>query len=186
MAKLIYTAIASLDGYVADTDGNWDWSMPDAEVHAFVNERERALGTMLLGRRMYDVLVAWDDPAMLEDDSPEIREYAEVWLATDKVVYSRTLSEPRGPRTRIESDFDPEAVRTLKTEAERDIGIGGPELAALAMRAGLVDEIQLLLSPVIVGGGNRALPADVRLDLELREERRFANGVIGLNYAVRK
>jgi dihydrofolate reductase len=183
MAKLIYSAIASLDGYVADEDGKWDWSVPDAEVHAAVNDHEREIGTYLLGRRMYEVLVAWE--TMATDGEPEvIRDYAEIWRAAEKVVFSSTLEQPQSARTRIERAFDPEAIRALKDGAERDIGVGGPELAAEALRAGLVDELQLFLSPVSVGGGKRALPAGVRVDLELLDERRFANGVVAVRYRV--
>jgi dihydrofolate reductase len=182
VAKLIYTSIASLDGYVADADGKFDWSVPDNEVHAFVNDREREIGTYLLGRRMYDVLVAWEDPKMLEHEQAEIRDYARVWLDRDKIVYSRTLAEPVSARTRIEPQFDPDAVRAMKASAERDLSVGGPGLAAEAFAAGLVDEVNLLLSPVIVGGGTRALPDGIRLGLELADERRFTNGVVYLSY----
>lgn len=182
LAKLVYTAITSLDGYVADADGKWDWSVPSPEVHAFVNDRERTLGTYLLGRRMYDVLVAWEDPAMLAHEDAEIREYAEIWLALDKVVYSRTLEQPASARTRIEREFDPDAVRATKARADRDLSVAGPELAAQAFAAGLIDEVHLLMSPVIVGAGTPALPSGVRVDLELIDERRFANGVVGLSY----
>jgi dihydrofolate reductase len=181
MAKLVYSAIASLDGYVADEDGKWDWSMPDEEVHSFVNDLERGAGTYLYGRRMYDVMVAWET---LDEDEPVMRDYAEVWRAADKVVYSRTLDAPASERTRIEREFDPERVRRMKASADRDISIGGPELAAQAIAAGVVDEIHLFLSPVIVGGGKKALPDGVRCDLELLDERRFGNGVVHLHYGV--
>ena len=184
MAELIYAAIASLDGYVADAEGKFEWSAPDEQVHGFVNEIERRVGTQLLGRRMYEVLAVWDSPDMLSDTSPAIREFAELWQATDKVVYSRTL-ESVGPRTRIEREFDPEAVRELKRSADRDLSVGGPELAAQALAAGLVDDCHLFLSPVVVGGGTRALPAGVRLELELLDERRFDNGVVHLHYRAR-
>jgi dihydrofolate reductase len=181
MAKLVYSAIASLDGYVADEDGKWDWSMPDEEVHSFVNDLERGAGTYLYGRRMYDVMVAWET---LDEDEPVMRDYAEVWRAADKVVYSRTLDAPASERTRIEREFDPERVRRMKASADRDISIGGPELAAQAIAAGVVDEIHLFLSPVIVGGGKKALPDGVRCDLELLDGRRFGNGVVHLHYGV--
>jgi dihydrofolate reductase len=180
MAKLVYSAIASLDGYVADEDGKWDWSMPDEEVHAFVNDLERGAGTYLYGRRLYEVMVAWET---LDDDHPVMRDYAEVWRAAEKVVYSRTLDAVSSERTRIEREFDPAAVRAMKASAERDISIGGPELAAQAIAAGVVDEINLFLSPVVVGGGKKALPDGVRLDLELLGERRFGNGVVYVRYA---
>jgi dihydrofolate reductase len=182
VAKLIYAAIASLDGYVADEQGNWDWSRPDAEVHAFVNDLERPIGTYLYGRRMYEVLVAWET---MDEPEPEMRDYTEIWRATDKIVYSRTLEDVSSARTRIERDFDPEAVRGLKAEAGADLSVGGPELAAQALRAGLVDECHLFLAPVVVGGGKRALPDGSRVDLELLDERRFANGTVHLHYRVR-
>jgi dihydrofolate reductase len=182
MAKLIYSAIASLDGYVADADGKFEALAPDAEVHAFVNDLERPVGTMLYGRRMYDVLVAWETWP-LDDESAITRDWAELWRAADKVVYSRTLEEPASARTRIEREFDPDAVRQLKVTTDRDISIGGPELAGQALAAGLVDEIVLFLCPVTFGGGNRALPDGVRLALELRDERRFSGGVVYLSYA---
>lgn len=183
MAKLIYAAITSLDGYVADEDGNFDWSEPDEDVHSLVNDLERPIGTHLYGRRLYDVMVAWET---IDDEQPVIRDYAEIWRAADKVVYSRSLQTVSSARTRIERSFDPDVIRRMKLEAERDISVGGPELAAQAIRAGLVDEIQLFLSPVVVGGGTRALPNDVRVDLELLEERRFDNGVVYLRYRTKK
>jgi dihydrofolate reductase len=182
MAKLVYSAIASLDGYVADRQGNWDWSAPDEEVHRFVNDLERPIGTYLYGRRMYQVLAAWET---MDDEHPAMRDYAQIWRDAEKVVYSRTLDEVSSARTRIERDFDPEAVREMKASAERDISVGGPELAAQALRAGLVDECQLFLAPIVVGDGQRALPDGVRVELELLDERRFANGTIYLRYRTR-
>jgi len=184
VGRLIYGAIASLDGYVADADGGFDWAAPDEEVHAFVNELQRAAGTQLLGRRMYDVLAVWETMDTGPDQAPVIRDFAEIWRAADKVVYSRTLRAVSTARTRLERDFDPEAVRALKRDADRDLTVGGPGLAAEALRAGLVDEVHLFLSPVVVGGGTRALPDGVRLDLELLDERRFGNGVVHLAYRV--
>ena len=181
MAKLIYSAIASLDGYVADEDGKWDWSVPDEDVHALVNDLARPLGTWLLGRRMYEVLAAWET---IDDEDPVIRDFAEIWRSTDKVVYSRTLEAASTARTRVEREFDPEAVRRMKDESERDLCIAGPELAAQALRAGLIDEIQLYLSPIIVGAGNPALPDGVKVPLELLDERRFSNAVVHLRYRV--
>jgi len=182
MADLIYSAITSLDGYVADEHGRWDWSFPDREVHAAVNEMERPIGTHLYGRRMYEVLVAWET---MDDPDPHMRDYAQIWRAADKIVYSSTLEQVSSQRTRIERRFDPEAVRELKGSAAGDLGIGGPHLAAEAFAAGLVDHVHLFLSPVIVGGGNRALPDGVRLDLELVDERRFGNGVVYVHHRVR-
>ena len=182
MAKLVYTAIASLDGYTEDEDGKFDWAMPDEQVHAFANELERPVGTHLYGRRMYETMVAWETMA---DPDPVMRDYAEIWRAADKIVYSKTLAEASSARTRIERDFDPEAIRQLKAAADRDLAVGGPTLAADALRAGLVDEIQLLLNPIVVGGGNPALPDGVRLELKLMDERRFGNGVVFVRYSTR-
>jgi dihydrofolate reductase len=181
MAKLIYSAITSLDGYVADEDGKFDWSVPDEEVHAFVNDLERPVGTYLYGRRMYDVMAAWETMD-LAGRSPLMRDYAELWRAADKIVFSATLQAAASARTQIERDFDPDAVRLLKARAERDISVGGPGLAGAAIRAGLVDEYHLFLSPVIVGGGTPSLPGGVRVRLELLAERRFGNGVVHLHY----
>jgi dihydrofolate reductase len=184
MAKLIYSAISSLDGYVADADGNFDWAAPADEVHAFVNDLERPIGTYLYGRRMYETMAFWENAHTFEDQRPVMQDFAAIWQKADKVVYSRTLGAARSARTRIERDFDPEAVRQMKASAERDITVGGAELAGQAMKAGLVDECQLFLTPVVVGGGTRSLPDDVRLQLELLDERRFANGVVYLRYRV--
>jgi len=179
MAKLIYTAIASLDGYIEDEDGRFEWAAPDEDVHAFVNDLERPIGTYLYGRRMYEVMAAWET---ISDPAPVMQDYAHVWRAADKIVYSTTLETVSSARTRIERAFDPEAVRQMKASAERDLSIGGPELAARAFRAGLVDECRLFLSPIVVGGGKPALPDGVRLPLELLDERRFGNGVVHLRY----
>jgi dihydrofolate reductase len=182
MAKLIYVAIASLDGYIADADGRFDWSMPSEEVHAFVNDLDRTAGTHLYGRRLYEVLVAWETMDTGPDQDPVTRDFAQIWQAADKIVYSRTLASVASARTRIEREFDPEAVRRMKAEAERDLSIGGAELAGQAIRAGLVDDCHLLLSPIVVGGGQPALPDGVRWELELVDERPFANGVVHLHY----
>jgi dihydrofolate reductase len=179
MAKLIYSAIASLDGYVADQEGRWDWSVPDEEVHRAVNELERPVGTYLYGRRMYEVLSAWET---IESDEPAMADFAQLWRAADKVVFSRTLESVTTARTTLEREFEAGAVGRMKEEAARDLTVGGPGLAAEALRAGLVDELNLFLSPVSVGGGTPALPRDVRLELELVGERRFANGAIHLHY----
>src|SRR6476660_6785943 len=176
MANLIYAAIASLDGYVADESGNFDWAAPDEEVHAFVNDLQRTVGTYLYGRRMYDVMAAWETMDMVPDQPPVILDFARIWKSADKVVYSTSLQTVASSRTRIERHFDPEAVRRMKAGAGRDISVGGPHLAARAIEAGLVDECQLFLAPVVVGGGNRALPAQVHWRLELLDERRFGNG----------
>jgi dihydrofolate reductase len=181
MAKLIYSAITSLDGYVADEDGNFDWAAPDEEVHTFVNDVERSVGTYLFGRRMYEVMVAWET-MRLGDQPPVVRDFAEIWRAADKVVYSKTLQTVSSARTRTERDFDAEAVRRMKVTAGRDISVGGPNLAAQAIEAGLVDECHLYFTPIVVGGGTRSLPNDVRVKLELLDERRFGNGVVHLHY----
>ena len=183
MAKLIYSAITSLDGYVADADGKFDWAMPDEEVHAFVNDLERPVGTHLYGRRMYEVMVFWETAQSRAGQTPVSRDFAEIWQAADKVVYSTTLETVSSARTRIERDFDPEAVRRMKAAAGSDMSVGGPGLAAHAFRAGLVDECHLFLAPVVVGGGRRALPG-VRLGLELLDERRVGGGFVHLRYRV--
>ena len=182
MAKLIYSAITSLDGYVADEDGNFDWAAPDEEVHAFVNDLERPIGTYLYGRRMYDVMRYWETAPTDAGQQPVMRDYARIWQAADKIVYSKTLATASTTRTRIEKDFDTDAVRRMKATATRDISVGGPHLAAQAIRAGLVDELHLFVVPIVVGGGNRALPEHARLRLQLLEERRFAGGVVHLHY----
>lgn len=183
LGRLTYTALCSLDGYIEDAGGGFEWGAPDAEVHAFVNERERAVGTMLIGRRMYETLAVWETMET-EGEPVEIADYKRIWLDAEKIIYSRTLTDTTAPRTRIEPEFDPEAVRALKAGAEHELSIGGPELAGAAFAAGLIDEVALLVSPVAVGGGKRALPAGLRLNLELEEERRFGAGVVFLRYAV--
>jgi dihydrofolate reductase len=182
MAKLIYSAITSLDGYVADEEGNFDWAAPDDEVHAFVNDVERPVGTYLYGRRMYEVMAEWENIRTLADQPPVAEDYAGIWHGADKIVYSRTLEAVSSARTRIEREFDPEAVRQMKAQSDRDISVGGPVLAAQAIRAGLVDEYRVFLTPVVVGGGTRFLPEGVRVKLDLLDERRFANGVVHLHY----
>lgn len=185
MAKLIYLGLMSLDGYIADREGNFDWAEPDAEVHTFVNDLQRPAGTYLLGRRMYEVMAVWEHPEVFGDIPAYIRDFAELWQAAEKVVFSRTLQDVPTARTRIEREFSADAVRRLKNESGQDLAVGGAELAAEAIRAGLVDEFQMFLSPVAVGGGKRFLPDDVRLRLELLEERRFGNGMVFLRYANR-
>lgn len=185
MARLIYSGLMSLDGYIADRDGNFDWAEPDAEVHSFVNELMRPAGTHLLGRRMYEVMAAWEHPEDFGEIPAYIRDFADLWKATDKVVFSRTLKEVSTARTRIEREFSADAVGRLKAGAGRDLAIGGADLAGAAIRAGLVDEFQMFLSPVAVGGGKSFLPDDVRFRLELLEERRFGNGTVFLRYANR-
>ena len=185
MARLIYSVITSLDGYVADEDGNFDWSAPDEEVHTFVNTLQRPVGTYLYGRRMYEVMVYWETAHKFPDPPDFIREFTHIWQAADKVVYSRTLKTVSSARTRIERDFDPETVRQMKAAARRDISVSGPELAAQAITAGLVDEIHLFVTPIVVGGGKHFLPDNFHLRLELLHERRFGNGVVHLHYRTR-
>ncbi|POH57363.1 dihydrofolate reductase family protein [Arthrobacter glacialis] len=185
MGKLIYAAITSLDGYIADTAGNFDWSTPDAEVHAFVNDLERPIGTYLLGRRLYDVMKVWDTFYGQDGLPKEMEDYAAIWHQAQKIIYSTTLSEPGAANTRIEPTFDPDSIRRLKAEATTDLSVGGAELAGQALKAGLVDEIHLLMSPVMVGGGKRALPDGASTSLELLEQRRFGNGVVHLHYGVK-
>lgn len=181
--RLTYTALCSLDGYIEDPDGDFMWAAPDAEIHGFINDLERDVGTMLLGRRMYETLVVWETMPT-EGEPPELADYKAIWLAADKIVHSRTMTEAASARTRIEAEFDPEAVRALKASAERELSIGGPELAAAAFAADLIDEVALFVSPVIIGGGKPALPAGARIDLELIEERRFSGGVVYARYDV--
>ena len=182
-AKLIYSAIASLDGYIADEEGNFDWAEPDEEVHAFVNDLERPVGIHLYGRRMYETMAGWEtDPNLAASSSPTMRDFAEIWQAAEKVVYSRTLDAVSTSRTRIEREFDPAAVRELKRSAEGDLLIGGAELAASAFAAGLIDECHLFLAPVLVGAGNRCWPDRVWARLEPLEDRRFDNGMVFIRY----
>jgi dihydrofolate reductase len=185
VAKLIYSAISSLDGYVADEDGNFDWAVPDEEVHAFINDLDRPVGTYLYGRRMYETMVGWETDPTLADRSPLMRDFAQIWRAADKIVYSRTLERVTSARTRIERDFDPEAVRRMKAAAGRDLTVGGPDLAAHAIKAGLVDEWRLFVTPIVVGGGKRSVSDNVRVKLELLDERRFKGGVVYLHYRTR-
>jgi dihydrofolate reductase len=182
MARLVYSALMSLDGYVADERGNFDWAMPSDEVHAFVNDLQRSIGTHLYGRRLYEVMRAWETMHTLPDQPAVVLDFAAVWQAADKVVYSRTLETVSTARTRLERAFDPEEVRRMKETSDHDLLIGGPELAAHAFAADLVDDVHLFLSPILVGDGTRALPDRVRLDLELVDERRFANGTVYVHH----
>jgi dihydrofolate reductase len=181
VARLIYSVIASLDGYVADERGNFDWAEPDEEVHTFLSELERPVGTYLYGRGMYETMVYWET-AGGADQPPFVRDFAEIWRAASKVVYSRTLAAVSSERTRIEREFDADAVRRMKAEAERDLTVGGPDLAGQALAAGLVDECHLFVAPVVVGGGKPSLPSNVRLNLELLDQRRFGSGMVYLRY----
>jgi dihydrofolate reductase len=185
MGKLIYSMITSLDGYVSDSNGNFDWGAPAEELHRFINEHFASLGTYLYGRNMYEVMMFWATAHTIPDLPPHELEYARTWQAANKIVYSSTLTEVTTERTRLEKTFDPEAVRRLKAESDHDLSVDGPHFAAQAIRAGLVDEYQLFIGPVIVGGGNRFFPEDVRVDLELLDERRFSNDVVFLRYRVK-
>ena len=186
MAKLIYSAIASLDGYVADADGQFEWAAPDEEVHTFINDLERLIGTYLYGRRMYEVMAAWETAQTDPDPDQQrvTRDFARIWQAADKIVFSQTLQSVSSSRTRIARAFDPEAIRQLKSHSERDLSVGGPDLAAQAIKAGLVDELHLFVTPVIVGGGTLSLPSQVHLRLDLLDERRFGSGVVHLHYRI--
>jgi dihydrofolate reductase len=182
MAKLIYSVIASADGYVEDAKGSFDWAAPDEEVLRFVNDLERPVGTYLYGRRMYQTMVYWETVPMEPGASPGVRDYTAIWRAADKIVFSRTLESVSSARTRLERRLDPGAIRQLKSAAGHDLSVGGADLAGQAIAAGLVDELQLILVPTIVGGGKPALPSGVRLDLELLDTHRFANGTVFLKY----
>jgi dihydrofolate reductase len=182
MARLAYSAIASLDGYISEASGGFEWAAPDQEVHAYVNELERRIGTHLYGRRMYETMVFWDTQGDGPDDSDITRDYAAVWRAADKIVFSRTLGAMSSARTRIERAFSPAVVQGLKASAGSDLSIGGAELAGQALAAGLVDDLHVFVVPVLVGGGTRALPDGVMAALDLVRERRFANGFVHLHY----
>jgi dihydrofolate reductase len=184
LANLIYSVLESLDGFIEDDAGNFDWAGPDEEVHSFINDLERTVGTHLYGRRMYEVMSYWE-VTDFADQPAYVQDYAEIWRPVDKIVYSRTLDAVTTARTRLEQDFDPDAVRELKATVERDLTVSGPELASHAFRAGLVDELHLFLAPIVVGGGKRSLPDDVRIELDLLDERRFGNGMVHLHYATR-
>jgi dihydrofolate reductase len=184
MANLIYGAICSLDGYVEDQGGTFEWAAPDPEVHAFVNELERPVGTYLYGRRMYETMVFWETVDTGPEQAAETRDYAEIWRAADKIVYSRTLDHAASERTRIERNCHADSIRRLKQASESDLTVGGAELARRALSAGLVDECHLFLHPIVVGGGKRVLPDAVRTRLELLDERRFTSGVVFLRYRV--
>ncbi|MCB0032383.1 MAG: dihydrofolate reductase family protein [Anaerolineales bacterium] len=184
MAKLIYSMIMSLDGYVEDAQGDFNWSAPDEEVHAYINKLALSLGTYLYGRRMYETMVYWETAHTLPDQSSVELDWARQWQAAEKIVYSTTLTEPHSQRTRIERVFDPEAIRQLKATTKYNISVDGPTLAAQALRAGLVDELQMIMCPVIVGGGKRFFPEGVQPNLDLIEEQHFDNGVVFLRYAV--
>jgi dihydrofolate reductase len=185
MARLIYSAIASADGYVEDAAGRFDWAAPDEELLSFVNDLERPVGTYLYGRRMYETMLYWETARTVPGQPPSVREFTGIWQAAEKVVFSTALESVPSARTRIERNFDPGMVRQLKSAAGHDMAVGGADLAGQAIQAGLVDELQLLLVPVMVGGGKRALPGGVRLDLELQDTQRFASGAVYLRYRLK-
>ncbi len=185
MAKLIYGMIMSLDGYTEDAQGKFDWGAPDEGMHSYINTLTSSVGTYLYGRRMYETMVFWETAHTIPDEPHVFYDWARQWQAADKIVYSRTLTEPRSARTRIEREFDADALQHLKANTGHDITVNGPELAAQAIRSGLVDEFQMIVCPVVVGGGKRFLPDGVRLDLELIEQRRFGNNWTVLRYAPR-
>lgn len=182
MAKLIYSFLVSMDGYVADEDGKFDWAAPDEEVHAFINDLQRPVGTYLYGRRLYETMICWETDPALAAQSAVMRDFADQWQAAEKIVYSTTLQQVSTGKTRIERTFNPEALRQLKATAGHDLTVGGPGLATHAVRAGLVDEYQLFLTPIVAGGGTRFFPNGVRGELDLLEERRFGSGMVYLRY----
>ena len=184
MGRLIATMLCSLDGYSEDADGAFDWSAPDEEVHGFINDRYREVGTFLYGRRMYETMQVWETDFAGPEQPPLMQDYAQQWIAAEKIVYSSTLPEVTTTNTRLERSFDPDDVRALVAASDRDVSVSGPHLARSAFAAGLVDEIGIFITPVIMGGGTRFLPDDIRLDLELIEEQRFSGGVVFVNYRV--
>ena len=184
MGTLIYAANISLDGFLEDETGSFDWSVPDEDLHALWNEHERRIGTSLYGRRMYETMRVWESDDWLTNEPAVVREYAEIWRDADKVVYSTSLTDVSTARTRIERQFEPGAVRALKENSGADLSIAGARIAAEAFRHGLVDECVLLLYPVVVGGGKPALPRGIRLDLELIDHRRFDSGAVYVRYRV--
>jgi dihydrofolate reductase len=185
MAKLIYFMPTSLDGYIADETGNPDWAAPDEEVFAFINDLVRPIGMYLYGRKIYETMAIWETPDVIPGLTPGMLDFARIWQATDKIVYSKSLEIVSTPKTRLEREFDPQAVRNLKTQSPHDVSVAGPNLAAQAIRAGLVDEYHLLVVPMMRGGGKRVLPSDVCVKLDLLDERRFANGMVHLRYHTR-
>jgi len=186
MVNLIYSVFMSLDGYMEDASGNFDWAAPDEQVHQFVNDLERSVGTYLLGRRMYETMKFWESEANLAGEPPAMLDFAKIWQAANKIVFSRTLETASTRRTRVEKNFDPGAIRQLKEEADKDISIGGPELAAHAFQSGLIDECHLFILPILVGGGKKALPDQIWLELDLMDERHFDNGTVFLRYRVKQ
>lgn len=186
MGQLIYSAIASLDGYIADAEGNFDFAMPDDDVHRYANAQMEAVTLQLYGRRMYELMTVWENDPSLAASSVQASEFAELWQRSDKVVYSTTLERTVTRRTTLERVFDPERVRELVDEADGEVCIDGPTLAAHALRAGIVEEVRQVLLPVVVGGGLAVFPPGARLDLELVGHRRFAGGAVALTHRVKR
>lgn len=185
MAELIYFSPVSLDGYIADEPSKFGWSLPDEEVFAFINDLMRPIGTYLYGRGMYQTMAVWETPAAIPNPLPGMPEFARIWQAAEKIVYSRTLDAVSTPRTRLEREFDPQAIRDLKARSARDITIGGPTLARQAIRDGLVDEYRLLVVPAMIGGGRQVLGGGPFTQVDLLDERRFAGGTVYLRYRMR-
>ena len=185
MARLVYAVLASLDGYVADEAGNFEWAMPSEDVHRFVNELESSVGTYLYGRRLYEVMTVWQDFPDIEHEPDVIREYAGIWQSADKIVYSETLAAVTTPKTRLERSFDPHSVRAMVTDRERDVSVGGATLASHALTAGIVDDVHLFVFPFVVGGGTSVWPAGTRLDFDLVAQDRFTDGTVHLHYSTR-
>ncbi len=182
MGRLVYAVIASLDGFVNDESGGFEWAAPAEDVHRFVNELERPVGTYLYGRRIYEVMAVWQDMPGIEHEPDVMQEFAAIWRAADKVVYSSTLAEVTTPRTRLERTFDPLAVRAMVGGLDTDVSLAGPTLAAHALRAGIVDDVHVFLLPIVVGGGTPCWPSGARLDLELVDEHRFDDGTVHLHH----
>ena len=185
MAKLIYFMPTSLDGFIAGETDSMDWSVPDEEIYAFINDLHRPIGTYLYGRKNYETMAGWETPDVIPGGTPAMMDFAQIWQAADKIVYSKSLETVSTPKTRLEREFEPQVVRSLKAQLPHDISVAGPNLAAQAIRAGLVDEIYLLVVPMILGGGKRVLPSSVDVKLDLLDERRFGNGWVYLRYRTR-
>jgi dihydrofolate reductase len=185
MVKLIYFMPMSLDGFIAGETDSMDWSAPSEEVSVFINDRHRPIGTYLYGRKEYETMMDWETPDVIPGLTPAMMDFGRIWQAADKIVYSRSLENVSTPKTRLEREFDPQAVRDLKAQLPHDITVAGPHLAAQAIRAGLVDEYQLLVVPVLLGAGKRVLPSNVGVKLDLLDERRFGNGWVYLRYHTR-
>jgi dihydrofolate reductase len=185
MAKLIYFMPMSLDGFIAGETDNMDWSEPDEEIYALINDLHRPIGTYLYGRKNYETMTVWETPDVIPGQAPAMRDFGGIWQAADKIVYSKSLETVSTPKTRLEREFEPQAVRDLKAQLPHDISVAGPNLAAQAIRAGLVDEYHLLVIPFMLGGGKQVLPSSVRVKLDLLDERRFGNGWVYLRYRIR-